>query len=650
MLSLAACAGYAAPRDEPPPDAQKALLGLRTAIVAAEKKAQAGPAALREGPAYRTNLPLARLKLRKAEAAAKLGARGDVTRAVIGFTGEGLTALAAFDAGKPTYATPGTLTECAYIADVDGTAQPYYLHLPTKYDPKTPLPLIVFLHGYVPSTSILDPWLLPEEICQIAEDNGCALLIPYGRRNTDFEGVGEKDVLDSQAVVQSLYRIDPMRVYLSGVSMGGMGTWHIALRHPGRYAAVAPMCGQTDMAKWWQGVANWPDRDGIPPFRRWMVEWDSPIDLVMNARNTPFFVQHGENDRLIPVEQSRTIVAAAEKLGIAIRIYEFPGASHYIYWDSPCFKNAWSWLKGFKLNPSPRRVDYKTYSLDYGKSFWLTITDFEQWGKPATISCEVNAAGTGLTITSTNVRQVRIDVERAPLKKVEDFDVVFNGKKMVGRATANWDLYVTSPPGPLSGAERGSTAGAFPPVKQAGLCGPAEKTFEAPFLVVQGTGGDDAARTDLAEKVKRFADEWDVFADGNPRVCTDAEVSPQDMQNHNLVLFGTPQTNRLLGRIAERLPIRIGDHKYEVSGKTYEGPDLGLVMCYPNPLAPERYVLIFSGEWYGAKCGSNHKYDLVPDFIVFNTRSFNYDDTNEHEVAGFFGMGWNLDGATTWAR
>ena len=641
VTALTAGAVWAAPADEPPGDAQKAITGLRTAIAAADNKAQAGPAALREGPAYRTNLPLAKLKLRKAEAAEKLGARDDVAKAIVAFTREGLAALAAFDAGKPTYATPGTLTECAYIADVDGTAQPYYLHLPTKYDPKTPLPLIVFLHGYVPSTSILDPWLLPEEICRIAEDNGCALLIPYGRRNTDFEGVGEKDVLDTQAIVQQLYKIDPNRMYLSGVSMGGMGTWRIALRHPGMYAAVAPMSGQTDMAKWWQGVASWPDRDQIPPFRLWMVEWDSPIDLVMNARNTPFFVQHGEKDQLISVEQSKTMVEAAAKLGIPIKFYEFPGASHYIYWESPCFKNAWSWLKGFRLDPSPRRVDYKTFSLDYGKAFWLTITDFEQWGQPATISCEVNPEGTGLTITSTNVRQVKIDVRKAPLPRAGALAIIWNGESVAGRATANGDLYLGA------GLDDSNT---FPPHKRAGLCGPAEKTFESPFMVVQGTGGDEAARADLAEKVKRWADEWDMFADGSPRVCTDAELTAQDIQKYNLVLFGTPQTNQVLVRIAAHLPITIGDHKYEVGGKAYEGSDLGLVMCYPNPLAPQRYVLIYSGEWWGAKCGSNHKHDLIPDFIVFNTHTFNYDDTNEHEVAGFFGMKWNVDATTTWAR
>jgi hypothetical protein len=67
-------------------------------------------------------------------------------------------------------------------------------------------------------------------------------------------------------------------------------------------------------------------------------------------------------------------------------------------------------------------------------------------------------------------------------------------------------------------------------------------------------------------------------------------------------------------------------------------------------LAPERYVAIYAGEPYGAKCGTNHKHDLIPDFIVFKARSFSYDDTNEHEAAGYFDLNWQLSEKLTWVR
>ena len=69
--------------------------------------------------------------------------------------------------------------------------------VPADYDPARRWPLIVFLHGYVPDTSLIKPWVLQEAKERVAADNGAILLTPYGRRNSDFQGVGEVDVLRS---------------------------------------------------------------------------------------------------------------------------------------------------------------------------------------------------------------------------------------------------------------------------------------------------------------------------------------------------------------------------------------------------------------------------------------------------------------------
>jgi len=343
------------------------------------------------------------------------------------------------------------------------------------------------------------------------------------------------------------------------------------------------------------------------------------------------------------------MVAAAAKLGIEIKYYEFPNESHYIYWDKPCFQNAWSWCKDFTLNESPRRVTYKTYSLEYDTAFWARIEDFEQWGVAAEIDCEVSEDGSTLRIDTKNVRLLRIDVQRAPLQKVEDFDAVVNGEKTTLRATANWDLYVQCSAGGLESPPQ-EDEGSWPPHKRKGLSGPVEEVFDRPFLVVVGAAGDDGADRKSFAKARQWLSDWDQFADGIPRVALDSDVTAEDISRYSLVLIGEPAAQSIVAKVADKLPIKIGDHEYEVAGKVYKGPDLGLVLCYPNPLAPERFVVIYAGELYGSKCGINHKHDLLPDFIVFNTRVFEFDDTNQHEVAGYFDMDWKLSERLTWVR
>ena len=635
LLLATLSAALAQPVTTPAPRPE--LQALREAITAANAAATD-----KDTLAFRTNYPYALLQLKKAAMASASNWGADRSK---DFIARGQAALERLKRAEPMWADKGKLTELAYITHNDNTVQPFFVHLPANYDPAKKWPLVVFLHGYVPGTSMLDPWLLGEDVCQVAEDNGYVLMIPYGRRNTDFQGAGETDVLAATEVTKQLYSIDPLRVTMSGVSMGGMGSWNMALRHPGMYAATTPITGQTDMHAWWPRVLpDWPkSRDDIPPFRRFLVEWDNPIDLVMNARNQPIFVQHGERDSLIPIEQSRTMVAAAANLGIPIKLYEFPGASHYIYWELPCFRNAWGWAKDFKLDESPQRVTYKTYSLAYDTSFWLRITDFIEWGKPATVDCEVTGNGAGLRLTTTNVQQLCINVQKAPLKKVEDFEALVNGERRAVRATANWDLYV-----PCTDAQ--PTESAWPPHKRKGLCGPVEDVYNGPFTVIIGTGRDESAKRQNAANARKWILEWDDFADGICPSKIDQEVTKEDIQTRNLVLFGTPKTNSVLAKLAAKLPLTIGEQEYTVAGKTYQGDDLGLVMCYPNPLAPEHYVSIYAGKLYGEKCGINHKHDLIPDFIVFNTKTFNYDDTNEHEVAGYFGMNWELRPESTWVR
>ena len=587
--------------------------------------------------AWATNYPYARLQLRKAEAVqGHWYLRAD---AADQFVTRGLEALDRLGRGQAMYAEPGHLTELAYVTGNDHTAQPYHLYLPPDYDPMRPrpTPLIVFLHGYVPTTSVLDPWTLQDSALEIAGHYGCMLLIPYARRNTDFQGIGETDVFASMEQVKRLYCVDESRIYLNGVSMGGMGAWTIGLRHPGVFAAITPIAGQTDMFRWW----GW-EAEQMPPFRRWLIEWDNPYHVSRGLRSQQFFVQHGERDQLISADQSRLMVQRAREQDdyACVEYFEHPGADHYIYFRDETFDRAFARQMENQLDPSPMQVAHTTYSLEYDTAFYVTIEQFEEWGKPAWFSLLATAVrgqttGADVEVESENIARLSIDIAGSPLERKSSY--IFTdgtGRRTVQARDGRLVLELgQAPPEPTG----------FPPLKRKGLCGPAEEVFDDSFIVVQGTAGNREQNRLLAEQVERFAHEWDEFADGCPRVKLDRDITEQDIAGSNLVLFGRPQTNLILARIYFRLPIRIGDRRYAVGDREYAGDDLGLVMCYPNPLNPDRYVLIFAGEYWGERLSENHKYDMLPDFIVFTTRRFATEDgANQHLCAGFFDLSWQL--------
>ncbi len=576
--------------------------------------------------AYRINYPLACLQLRKARLAQRQRWFDPAP-----FAEEGLRLLDQLAKGQAFSPTPGKLTEMAYLAANDGSAQPYHLYLPPDYDEKKKYPLIVFLHGYVPTTSILDPWILTETECRIAGELGAMLLIPYGRRNSDFQNVGEVDVLATIREVQSLFPVDDQRLYLSGVSMGGRGVWHLAAHYPGLFAAIAPIAGHTDMPRWW----GW-DRSKMPVWKLWLNCRDNPIDLAENLRNTPIFVQHGGADSLIPTEQSRLMVARLQELGIPVEYLEHEGASHYIYWEPETYRRSWEFMIKHRLNPSPRHVSLKAYSLDYAAAFWVTGNTFLKWGEPGTAEVEVSADGSVIEAKVGNLGSLNLNLRLAPLVGKANVQIRVGGQVQMAHPQG----------GGFSWTRLGEATGAGGWCrKRPGLCGPLAQAFNTAFLLVVGTAGNEQQDEALRTQAEKWVDDWEAFADGRPTLVADRELTKEQIEQHNLVLFGTPQTNTVLAQVASHLPIKIGDHRYQIGGRLYHGPTLGLALCYPNPLAPRRLFVVFSGEPWGERLSINHKYDLLPDYIIYDTSTHEYDNTDQHLIAGLFDVNWQIDEA-----
>jgi len=599
---------------------------LRKAIERAEAQADD-----REGLVYLSNVPLAKLKLREAQAYAE-GYYGDLT-ALRKELDEGFAALKRMEERKLAFEGVTGHIERGYVTANDNTAQPYYLYIPEDYQADRKWPLIVFLHGYVPHTSLTNPWLLTEEQEREGARNGAIVLTPYARRNTDFQGVGEVDVLRAIEETKRFYAIDPDRVYLCGPSMGGYGTWTISLRYPGMFAACAPMCGQTDMFVWWP----WPHATA-PRFKQFLGEWDNPIDLAPNGAGQSYFLQHGEFDRkpLIPVEQSHMMGWEMNRLGTPIEYFEHAGSDHFIYWEMPCFEKAFSWLVKHKLDRWPKHVRLKSYSYRYDAAFWLRILEYRKWGVPGVAEAVVDAQANRVDLTTDNVGKVEIGLSQKLLDLKRPVTVVADGRE-VFKGQPKGDVLVVEVAAPLMPAKQDALR------KRRGLCGPVEDVFNGPFVVVPGTGGTADDRKTLRDQASTWCTEWDAFADGVPPLMTDDQVTDEVAASHNLVLFGTPRTNRAMAAVADQLPIRIEDHEFTIGGRTYSGPDVGLAFCYPNPKHPDRYVLVYSGETFGRHLGINHKHDLLPDYFIFRAGPRNpWDDTDRHLCAGFFGLNWEV--------
>jgi predicted esterase len=222
--------------------------------------------------------------------------------------------LSALEAGRDPFAARRGDFKKAYRSKVDNTLQPYRIFVPAGYDGSKPFPLIIALHGMGGNENSYFDSYANGAFKAEAEARGYIVACPKGREPASmYLGAAEKDVMDVIAEVRRDYRIDPDRVYMTGHSMGGFGSWSIAMNHPEVFAAIAPVAGG-----------------------------GNPLTLP-KITHVPQLVVHGDNDKTVPVERSRVMVEAAKKIGTEVKYVEVPGGSH-IDVVVPTFKDVFDWF------------------------------------------------------------------------------------------------------------------------------------------------------------------------------------------------------------------------------------------------------------------------------------------------------------------
>ncbi len=538
----------------------------------------------------------------------------------------------------PQLVRHGKLVELAYFTRDDASPQPYFLYVPTTYAAGKPAPLVVFLHGYVPETSRTIPYLISDFVIDQAEKYGALFVLPHGRTNTDFQYVGETDVLRVKAEVEKFWSIDPDRVSLLGVSMGGAGVWQVATHYPDLWAGIAPINGQADWFTFWARNFKYPPRAELPRHIAYQIALNNPLDLVRNLSALYSYSQHATLC-FVGVGHTQAMAAKLKDLGAPYDFFEDPSKlGHYIYWQPPCWERAFEHLMAqTRPKAPPATVRYATYSLRFPGAYWVRIGDIRRWGTLASVEARRTEPGR-IEVTSENANTIVLTPPRDWAAADGTFAVTWNGNVMPPRkpeADGRITLKTVFTP-------------RLSPRKNTAVCGPAADVFNFPFIAVRGTTGSEAETAALAQLATQFADDWNRYAEGRVTILRDTDVTPELMQAKGLVLFGLPETNAVIGRVADKLPLKLSRTETVLpDGKRFPAAGTGLILTYPNPLAPQRYLLIVNGQHWGEGRGQNHKFDRIPDFTIFTAEPFPGIGSNHFLAAGLFDSNWQYDATLT---
>jgi predicted peptidase len=229
---------------------------------------------------------------------------------------------------------PATATGFLHkIITVDNVSYAFCVFVPPDYTPEKAWPVILFLHGSGErgedgflQTDVGIGHALRRNWRQIP----AIVIMPQCRPNQAWVGPMAHMALRCVEAVSQEYHLDPQRLYLTGLSLGGQGAWYIAANLPERFAAVLVICGFTELGQSTGEAAK----------------------LAPRLTNVPIWCFHGEQDTNVPVEKAREMVAALRKAGGKIDYTEYKDGTHFI-WDRVYDnREVWQWLLAQK-RPGP---------------------------------------------------------------------------------------------------------------------------------------------------------------------------------------------------------------------------------------------------------------------------------------------------------
>ena len=287
-------------------------------------------------------------------------------------------------------------------------------------------------------------------------------------------------------------------------------------------------------------------------------------------------------------------------------------------------------------NQFPREIHFTTWTLRYNKLAWLEVDALERHWVRARVTAKVLPDGR-VQIVTTNVAALTVHVDAFP--KAPSV-VVLDGVELPTRLSGS-ERRLEFDKGADGWRPRGKQS---PPLmKRHALQGPIDDAFMDSFLFVRPTGKSThgAVAKWVESEMKRAVEQWRAQFRGEAMVKNDVDVSERDLAENHLVLWGDPQSNKLLARINKDLPVRWEEDELKIGDQSFKASDHVVAMVYPNPLQPTRYVVLNSGFTFRGFGSNADQTPKLPDYAVINLKTPpSVKAPGEVVAAGFFDEHW----------
>lgn len=494
----------------------------------------------------------------------------------------------------------------AYRSKIDGSLQPYGLVIPENYNPARKWRLDTWFHGRNETLSEVN--FIHDRLTKPGEFTPADTIVIhlYGRYCNASKFAGEVDFFEALEDAKKRYAIDSDRIIIRGFSMGGASAWQMGAHYPGLWAAVAPGAGFSETPEFLRMRAE--DVAAQPDWQRKLWHLYNATDYAANFFNVPTIAYSGEKDGQKQAADIMERFMKREKLDLPHIIG--PGMGHKYHPDSKIeLDKRLAVIAERGKEDLPASIRFVTYTLRYNQMKWVTVDAMSKHWEPARIEGELRDGS--LTLTTENIDALSLD-PRVIRNTVIDGQTL-RPSISYHRKGSKWH------------------AGKKLNGKQSGLQGPIDDAFLDSFIIVKPSGPSTPW---VEAEMTRAIREWRKQFRGEARVKMDHEITAQDIQSSNLILWGTPQSNSIYKRVAGKMPMAWPKEE-----------NRALIMVAPNPLNKNRYVVVNSGFTFREFDYLNNARQVpkLPDWAIIDT-SVPPDAKAPGKIveAGFFDEQWKL--------
>ncbi|MBI5362874.1 MAG: prolyl oligopeptidase family serine peptidase [Planctomycetes bacterium] len=484
------------------------------------------------------------------------------------------------------------------------------------------------------------------------------VVAPTNRRpfGFDWQDWGRANAYEALAAAIRPLKEGDVDVFLTGHSMGGHGTWHLAANDPTRFVAIAPSAGWSSFDSYGGGT-----RDGeLAALWRGADGGSDTLGLIANLIALPTFILHGEADDNVPVSEARKMESALKEHGGTPVVHVQPGAGHW--WDGDAAAGAdcvdWPAIFDSFRAAKPRAIGTALDAVSADPSVqsvlgWCELLQPVEYGRPMRVRSSGNPSQRELVVGTENVRAFRF---HASPKGWSGLELVIDGERI---ALKSWDVA-----GAFVRTSKGWQASSsdYDPARQKSpeLSGPFKRAFDRGFVLVYGTAGDEREDEELLARARCDAESWWYRGNGSARVVSDAEfvkhglgtwIFGMELEDFvpNVILYGNADTNAAWTKLLPGAPIDARRGSMRLGTKEWKGDDLAALFVQPRRDEQGRTIALVGAFADSGVRGARLGYVLAPfasgvgypDYTVFDSSVLAKADGGVL-AAGFFDHAWRL--------